>query len=74
MYRLNCNLADDIADRLNAYADRTGVSRVNIVSMALDQYLSQEEMKRKLMEEMSDPVKMAHIFKELGIPVSGDED
>lgn len=73
MYRLNCNLADDIAQRLNAYADRTGVSRVNIVSMALDQYLAEQEMKRKLMEEMSDPMKMAQIYKVLGMPVPGDE-
>lgn len=74
MYRLNCNLADDIAQRMNDYADRTGVSRVNIVSLALDQYLAEQEMKRKLMEEMSDPMKIAQIYKVLGMSVPGDED
>lgn len=67
MYRLNCNLADDIAKRMNDYAERTGVSRVNIVSLALDQYLAEQELKRKLMEELSDPMNMAQIYKILGM-------
>lgn len=74
MYRLNCNLADEIAERLSDYSKRTGIAKANVVAMALDQYLAEADMKRKLMDEMSDPMKMAQIFKVLGMPVpSGDE-
>lgn len=66
MYRLNCNLADEIAERLGDYSKRTGIAKANVVAMALDQYLQEAEMKRKLMERMSDPEEMAKIFKMLG--------
>lgn len=69
MYRLNCNLADDLAARLGEHSERTGISRVTIVSMALDQYLMQEEVKRQLMEKMSDPAKLAEVAKALGMPL-----
>ena len=73
MYRLNCNLADEIAARLNDYADRTGIPRVTIVSLALDQYLMQEEAKRKMIADMGDPVKLAEIYRFLGLPMPGDK-
>ena len=73
MYRLNCNLADEIAARLNDYADRTGIPRVTIVSLALDQYLMQEEAKRKMIADMGDPVKLAEIYRVLGLPMPGDK-
>lgn len=72
MYRLNCNLADEIAGRLNEYADRTGIPRVTIVTMALDQYLMQEEAKRKMIADMGDPAKLAEIYRVLGLPVPGN--
>lgn len=74
MYRMNCNLSDDIGSRLNGYCERTGVAKVTVVSLALDQYLAEQEMKRKLMEEMSDPMKMAQIYKILGMPAPDEEE
>lgn len=73
MYRLNCNLSDDIGKRLNDYADRTGISRVNIVSLALDHYLTQEEVKLRIMNELTDTKKLAEIYKVLGVPVCQDD-
>ena len=65
MYRLNCALGDSIADRLCAYSEKSGVSKVNIVSMALDQYLTEQETKQKIMEQLADPNKLAEMMKVL---------
>ena len=67
MYRMNCNLSDNIGARLCEYSERTGIAKVTIVSMALDQYLSEQVMKQKIIEQMSDPEKMAALFKAMGI-------
>lgn len=71
MYRLNCNLSDDLATRLGEYCDRTGISRVTVVTLALNQYLMQEEVKLKLMDELTNPSKMAEVYKALGVAVPG---
>ena len=72
MYRFNCMLSDEIASRLKGYCERAGVAKVTVVSLALDQYLSQQELRCKLMDEMSDPVKMAEICKALGLSVPSE--
>lgn len=66
MFRLNCNISDDISARLNEYSKRTGISKSNVVAMALDSFLSQEEVKQRVMERMSDPEELAKIYKMLG--------
>ena len=70
MYRLNCHLTDELGTRLGDYCERTGVSKVTVVSMALDQYLNEQEVKRKFLEQLSDPMKLNEICKILGVPVS----
>lgn len=72
MYRMNCNLSDDIGARLCEYCERTGVAKVYVITMALDQYLNEQEMKRKLLDRFSDPMKVAEICKVMGVsePVS----
>ena len=47
MYRMNCHLTDEIAARLCDYCERTGVAKVYVISMALDQYLNEQQLKRK---------------------------
>lgn len=74
MYRLNCHLTDDIGARLCDYCERTGVAKVTVVSMALDQYINEQEAKRKLLEQLSDPAKMAEICKLMGLSSSGFEE
>lgn len=69
MYRLNCHLTDELGDRLANYCERAGMMKVSVISMALDQYLNEQEMKCKLLEQLSDPVKMAEICKIVGAPV-----
>lgn len=73
MYRLNCHLTDNLGTRFCEYCERTGIAKVTVVSSALDQYLNEQEMKRKLLEQLSDPVKMAEICKIVGVPASGSE-
>lgn len=70
MYRLNCHLTDNLGTRFCEYCKRTGVAKVTVVSLALDQYLNEQEMKCKLLEQFSDPVKMAEICKMVGVSVS----
>lgn len=71
MYRLNCHLTDELGDRLGDYCERTGVTKVTAVSMALEQYLNEQEVKCKLLQQLSDPAKLAEICKIMGVPVPG---
>lgn len=73
MYRLNCHLTDELGDRLANYCDRAGMMKVSVVSLALDQYLKEQEVRCKLLDELSDPAKMAEICKLMGLSSSGSE-
>lgn len=73
MYRMNCHLTDEIAARLCDYCERTGVAKVTVISMALDQYLNEQELKRKILKQFADPEKMAEICKIVGLPASGSK-
>jgi predicted transcriptional regulator len=73
MYRLNCHLSDDLGDRLANYCERSGMLKVAVVAMALNQYLKEQETRCKLMDELSDPAKMAEICKLMGLSSSGSE-
>lgn len=74
MYRLNCHLTDDLGTRLGDFCERTGITKVTVVSMALDQYLNEQEAKRKLLEQLSNPARMAEICKIVGVPVPGSKE
>lgn len=73
MYRLNCHLTDDLGDRLSNYCERAGMMKVSVVSLALDQYLKEQEVRCKLLEELSDPAKLAEVCKLMGLSSSGSE-
>lgn len=74
MYRLNCHLTDDLGDRLANYCERAGMMKVSVVSLALDQYLKEQETRCKLLEQLSDPAKMAEICKLMGLSSFGSEE
>lgn len=74
MYRLNCHLTDDLGDRLANYCERAGMMKVSVVSMALGQYLKEQEVRSKFLEQLSDPAKMAEICKLMGLSSSGSEE
>lgn len=74
MYRLNCHLTDELGDRLANYCERVGMMKVSVVSLALDQYLKEQEVRCKLLEELSDPVKLAEVCKLMGLSQSGSEE
>lgn len=65
MYRLNCNLPDELADRLDAYSKKTGVAKVNAVILALNNYLDEQEHRAILLQQMSDPNVMALMLQNL---------
>lgn len=73
MYRLNCHLTDDLGDRLANYCERAGMMKVSVVSLALDQYLKEQEVRCKLLEELSDPAKLVEVCKLMGLSSSGSE-
>lgn len=73
MYRLNCHLTDELGVRFCNYCERTGIAKVTVVSMALDQYLSEQDVKRKLLEQLSDPMKLAEICKIVGVSLPGSK-
>ena len=71
MYRLNCHLSDDLGDRLGNYCERSGMLKVAVVATALNEYLNEQDAKRKLLEQLSDPAKLTEICKIVGVPVPG---
>lgn len=73
MYRLNCHLTDELGDRLSNYCERAGMMKVSVVSLALDQYLKEQEVRSKVLEELSDPAKLAEVCKLMGLSSSGSE-
>ena len=73
MYRLNCHLTDELGDRLANYCERAGMMKVSVVSLALDQYLKEQEVRYKLLAELSDPAKLAEVCKLMGLSSSGSE-
>ena len=73
MYRLNCHLTDELGVRLCDYCERTGIAKVTVVSMALDQYFNEQDAKRKLLERLSDPMKMTEICQILGVSAPGSK-
>lgn len=73
MYRLNCHLTDELGDRLANYCERAGMMKVSVVSLALDQYLKEQEVRFKLLEELSDPAKLAEVCKLMGLSSSDSE-
>lgn len=73
MYRLNCHLTDELGDRLANYCESAGMMKVSVVSLALDQYLKEQEVRCKLLEELSDPAKLAEVCKLVGLSSSGSE-
>lgn len=74
MYRLNCHLSDDLGDRLANYCERSGMLKVAVVAMALDQYLKEQEVRCKVLEELSDPAKLAEVCKLMGFSSSGSKE
>lgn len=74
MYRLNCHLSDDLGDRLANYCERSGMLKVAVVATALYQYLKEQEVRCKLLEELSDPAKMVEVCKLMGLSSPGSEE
>lgn len=64
-YRLNCLLPGDLGDRLSAYASATGVTKVAIVTAALDSYLTVQNAARQMVDRLSDPMVMAAVVSSL---------
>ena len=66
-YRLNCFLDADLGVRLAECSKKTKLSKVSIVTLALNQYLQQAELLEKIQAEMvNDPAKLAEVCKAFG--------
>lgn len=64
-YRLNCLLPGDLGDRLSSYASATGVTKVSIVTAALDSYLTVQNAARQMVDRLSDPMVLASVVSSL---------
>ena len=67
MYRTSVYFTDELGARLVSYSEKTGIPRASIIATAVDQYLNEQELKQKLLEEFKDPEKMALLVKTLGL-------
>lgn len=66
-YRLNVYLDDDLGDMLQAYVDRTRVTKVSVVTLAMREYLEAQALREALVEKMKDPQQLAMIAEKLGL-------
>ena len=71
---MNCHLTDEIAARLCDYCERSGMAKVYVISMALNQYLNEQEVKCKVLEQLSDPAKLTEICKLMDVPAPGSKE
>ena len=65
-YRLNVLLPLELGDRLSDFSVMSGMTKVAIVTAALDSYLTSQLAARKLIERLSDPEVMASVVSTLG--------
>lgn len=72
MYRMSVYLTDDLGARLVSYSEKSGVPRAVIIATAVDQYLKEQELKQKVLEELKDPEKMGALLKTLGLEMPQD--
>lgn len=64
-YRLNVHLPIDLGERLCAYCDATGLTKVAVTAAALDSYLTTAMAARKMVDRLSDPMVMAAVVSSL---------
>lgn len=64
-YRLNVHLPLELGERLCAYCDSTGLTKVAVTAAALDSYLTTAMAARQMVERLSDPVVMAAVVSSL---------
>lgn len=72
-YRLNVALDAGLGDMLQNYVDRTRVTKVSVVTLALREYLEAQAIREALIEQMKDPKQLIEIAEKLGVkptPVS----
>ena len=64
-YRLNVHLPIDLGERLCSFCGTTGLTKVAVVSAALDSYLATAMAARQIVERLSDPMVMAAVVSSL---------
>lgn len=64
-YRLNVHLPLELGERLCSFCDTTGLTKVAVVSAALDSYLATAMAARQMVERLSDPMVMAAVVSSL---------
>lgn len=64
-YRLNVHLPLELGDRLCSFCDATGLTKVAVVSAALDSYLATAMAARQMVDRLSDPMVLASVVSSL---------
>lgn len=64
MYRLNINLPDEMADKLAAFCQKHSITRTNLVTNALQNYMQTMEVQAAIIDRLkSDPAYVAKLAK-----------
>lgn len=64
-YRLNAHLPLELGERLCSFCETTGLTKVAVVSAALDSYLTTAMAARQMVDRLSDPMVMAAVVSSL---------
>lgn len=64
-YRLNAHLPLELGERLCSFCETTGLTKVAVVSAALDSYLTTAMAARQMVDRLSDPMVMAAVVSAL---------
>ena len=64
-YRLNAHLPLELGERLCSFCETTGLTKVAVVSAALDSYLITAMAARQMVERLSDPMVLATVVTAL---------
>ena len=64
-YRLNAHLPLELGERLCSFCETTGLTKVAVVSAALDSYLTTAMAVRRMVDGLSDPMVMAAVVSSL---------
>lgn len=70
-YRLNVHINLALGERLHAYCEENDLTKLHVVTKALEDYFLQVEIRQELAEKMKDPVVMAEMAQRFGLGVPG---
>ncbi len=67
VYRLNCNLPEEIGNKIAEVAEKKGMTKVGVITLALNQFFETFEVQEKYLEEVKkNPALLNNLMLALG--------